>query len=64
MIMNKTFWEKALCMLILFAYLIGTVNGIGHSIYIGEWLTAVCVLVLAVMAFPTARYVWDEWRKL
>ena len=51
-------------MLILFAYLIGTVNGIGYSIYIGEWVTAVCVLVLAVMALPTARYVWDEWRKL
>ena len=47
----------------VFAYLIGTVNGIGYSIYIGEWVTAVCVLVLAVMAFPTARNVWDEWHK-
>lgn len=51
-------------MLILFAYLIGTVNGIGYSIYIGEWVTAVCVLVLSVMAFPTARYIWDEWHRL
>ena len=51
-------------MLILFAYVIGTINGIGYSIYIGEWVTAIFVLVLAVMAFPTARYVWNEWRKL
>jgi len=51
-------------MLILFAYLIGTVNGIGYSIYIGEWVTAVCVLVLAVMAFPTALATWNEWQEL
>lgn len=51
-------------MLILFAYLIGTVNGIGYSIYIGEWVTAVCVLVLAVMAYPTAYNIWNEWQKL
>ncbi len=61
---NKTFWKGALCMLILFAYAIGTINGIGYSIYIGEWVTAVCVLVLAVMAFPTARYIWNELHNL
>ena len=27
-------------MVLLFCYLIGTVNGIGYSIYIGEWFTA------------------------
>ena len=64
MIMDKTFWKQALCLLILAAYLIGTVNGIGYSIYIGEWVTAACVLVLAVMAFPTACYVWDTMRNL
>ena len=62
--MDKKFWKGALCMLILFAYLIGTVNGIGYSIYIGQWVTAVCVLVLAVMAFPTALATWNEWQKL
>lgn len=51
-------------MLVLFAYLIGTVNGIGYSIYIGEWMTAVCVLVMAAMAFPTVRCFWDELRRL
>ena len=64
MIMDKTFWKGVFCLLILFTYLIGTVNGIGYSIYIGEWPTAVCVLVLAVMAFPTAHYIWDQMRNL
>jgi len=42
----------------LFLYLIGAINGVGYSIYIGEWVTAVCVFILAVMAFPQAREYW------
>lgn len=41
--------------LALLLYLIGTVNGIGYSIYIDEWPTAIGVAVLAVMAWPTAK---------
>lgn len=61
--MDKTFWKQALCMLILFAYLIGTINGIGYSLYIGEWPTAICVVVLAVLAFPVVRNIFKEWVK-
>jgi uncharacterized membrane protein len=64
MIMNITFMKGAICMLILFAYLIGTSAVIGYSMYIGEWMAVVCVLVMAAAAFPTVRRVWDEWRKL
>ena len=52
--------NKFLALIMLFAYLIGTINGIGYSIYIGEWVTAVCVVVLSVMAFPMARNCWKE----
>ncbi len=52
--------NKFLALIMLMAYLIGTVNGIGYSIYIGEWVTAVCVAVLSVMAFPMARNCWKE----
>ncbi len=52
--------NKFLALIMLFAYVIGTVNGIGYSIYIGEWVTAVCVAVLSVMAFPMARNCWKE----
>lgn len=38
----------------LFLYLIGTINGIGYSLYIHEYVTAISVAVLAVMAWPTA----------
>lgn len=47
-------------MVLLFCYLIGTVNGIGYSIYIHEYVTAICVAVLAFMAFPTAKNCWNE----
>ena len=52
--------NKFLALIMLFAYVIGTTNGIGYSIYIGEWVTAVCVAVLSVMAFPMARNCWKE----
>lgn len=52
--------NKFLELIMLFAYAIGTINGIGYSIYIGEWVTAVCVAVLSVMAFPMARNCWKE----
>ena len=47
-------------MVLLFCYLIGTINGIGYSIYIHEYVTAICVAVLSVMAFPTAKNCWEE----
>lgn len=52
--------NKFLALIMLFAYVIGTINGIGYSIYIGEWVTAVCVAVLSVMAFPMAQNCWKE----
>ena len=53
--------QKILAMILLFCYLIGTFNGIGYSIYIGEWPTAICVAVLSFMAFPTAKNCWDAF---
>ena len=38
----------------VFLYVLGTINGIGYSIYIGEYVTAIGVAVLAFMAWPTA----------
>ena len=53
--------NKILAMVLLFCYLIGTINGIGYSIYIHEYVTAICVAVLSFMAFPTAKYCWDAF---
>lgn len=52
--------NKFLAFVMLVAYVIGTINGIGYSIYIHEYVTAVCVAVLSVMAFPMAKNCWKE----
>ena len=52
-----------LYLVVLMAYLIGTINGIGYSIYIGQWPTAISVAVLAVLAFPVVQNIFKEWVK-
>lgn len=50
--------KKIFYFIMLFLYVLGTFNGIGYSIYIGEWVTAIGVAVLAFMAWPTAVNYW------
>ena len=52
--------QKILALILLFLYAIGTVNGIGYSIYIHEYVTAIGVAILSMMAFPTAKNCWKE----
>lgn len=46
--------KKYFYFVMLFLYVIGTINGIGYSCYIGEYVTAIGVAVLTFMAWPTA----------
>lgn len=46
-------------MTLLGLYVLGTIGGIGYSIYYGEWITAIAIVVLAVMAFPKAKEYFD-----
>ena len=39
-------------------YVLGSINGVAYSIYIGEWPTAIGVAVLVYMAFFKAREYW------
>ena len=39
----------------LLAYIIGAIGGIGYCLYIKEWFVAICLVVVAAMAFPTAK---------
>ena len=52
--MTKRFFS----FIVLFLYVLGTINGIGYSLYIGEPVTAGSVAVLAVMAWPTCVRLW------
>jgi hypothetical protein len=46
--------------LMLFLYVLGTINGIGYSCWIGEYVTAVGVAVLSFMAWPTAKDYFNQ----
>lgn len=52
--------KKYLYLVGLFLYAMGVIGGIGYSIYAGAWVIAVAVLVLGVMAFPTAKVFYEE----
>ena len=52
--------RKYICLVLLFLYVMGTIGGIGYACYSGAWVIAVAVLVLGVMAFPTAKKLYDE----
>ena len=42
------------------AYAMGTIGGFGFSAWGGSWPVAIAVLILAVMAFPTAKQLWKN----
>lgn len=42
-------------------YVLGAIGGFGYACYSGAYLIAVAVLVLSVMAFPTAKRILKEW---
>lgn len=52
--------KKILNFFALFAYVVGAIGGIGYSIYGGSWPIAICIAVLAAMAFPTAKKFFQE----
>lgn len=47
--------KQLFSVLVLWFYALGTIGGIGYAVYCEAYLIAVAVLVLALMAFPTAR---------
>ena len=51
----ENIWKKLLAFFGLAAYAVGTIGGVLASGLSGSWFVAVCVAVLAVMAFPKAK---------
>ena len=52
--------KKLFQFVMLALYVLGTINGIGYSIYIGEWPTAIGVVALSYMAFSKAMEYFNE----
>ncbi len=50
-------------MFLLMLYAMGSIGGFGYACYSGAYLIAAAVLVLAIMAFPTAKRLFQEWTK-
>jgi hypothetical protein len=57
--MTKGFINTFLLML----YAMGGIGGFGYACYCKAYVIAAAVLVLAIMAFPTAKRVFEEWTK-
>ena len=51
-------------MFALMAYLMGAIGGFGYVCYNHAYVIALAVLVLAVMAFPTAKNYFDKLTSL
>ena len=50
--------KKYYYLVMLALYVVGAIGGIGYTLYIGEYVTAVGIAVLAFMALPTAVNYW------
>ena len=51
-------WKKVMSVFGIMMWLIGTIGGAGYCGWIGEWVVAVAVIVLGVMAFPTVKQLY------
>jgi hypothetical protein len=53
-------FKKILSFLELCAWVVGTLGGFGWCAFNHAWLIALCIVALAVMAFPCARQAFKE----
>ena len=51
-------------MFVLMLYAMGSIGGFGYACYSEGYVIAIAILVLSVMAFPTAKDVWNKWREV
>lgn len=55
--------KKILQFIALFMYAIGLLGGFGYTLSSkGGGFTAVCILVLGALAFPTVKRIFDDLR--
>ena len=51
----KTILKKLACFIIIILYAMGAIGGFCFAVYGGSWPCAIGVVLLAVLAFPTAQ---------
>ena len=55
--------KQILRMVILMAYVMGAVGGTGYALYCRAYVIAIAVVVLAVLAFPVVKKIFQDWTK-
>lgn len=49
-------------MMMMMAYLMGSIGGFGYAIYCKAYVIAAAVALLAWMAFPKAKEYFEKWK--
>jgi len=55
--------KQILRMVILMAYVMGAIGGTGYALYCHAYVIAIAVVVLAVLAFPVVKKIFQDWTK-
>ena len=55
--------KQILRMVILMAYIMGAIGGTGYGLYSRAYVIAIAVVVLAVLAFPVVKKIFQDWTK-
>jgi hypothetical protein len=51
---------KIFSFILFFAYIMGSIGGVGYAIYCKAYVIAVAVIILAAMAFPAFKKHWNN----
>lgn len=55
--------KQILRLVILMAYALGAIGGTGYAIYSRAYVIEAAVVVLAVLAFPVVKKIFQDWTK-
>lgn len=55
--------KQILRLVILMAYALGAIGGTGYALYSRAYLIAIAVVVLALLAFPVVKKIFQDWTK-
>ena len=51
---------KIISLILFFAYIMGSIGGVGYALYRKAYVIAFAVIVLAAMAFPVFKKHWNN----
>lgn len=55
--------KEIISFILLCMYVLGSIGGFGNACYCGAYPTAIAIVVLAYMAWPSAKTCWENLTK-